>query len=198
MLLDLLTGSISPQSAYFLLVGLILAITFHEAAHAFVADRLGDLTPRYMGRLTLNPLAHLDPLGTLFLMLTRFGWGKPVQFNPLALRNPALGGAFISLAGPATNFLIAAGCGLLIRSAVAPTDLWAEIALINVVLGVFNLVPLAPLDGEKVVSGLLPGSLRHDWAYLQQYSLFLLIFLILSGGSFLSSVIGVIFRFLVG
>lgn len=198
MLLDFLNGAISLETASFLLVGLILAITFHEAAHALVADRLGDLTPRYMGRLTLNPFAHLDPLGTLLILLTRFGWGKPVQFNPLALRNPAVGAALISLAGPTTNFLIAAVMGLLIRAGVAPIDLWAQIALINVILGVFNLVPLAPLDGEKVVSGLLPPNLRFQWAQIQQFSLFLLIFLILSGGPFLIGIIRVVFQFLVG
>ena len=96
----------NPLSFLFWLVALAMAITIHEFAHAYTADRLGDPTPRLQGRLTLNPLAHLDPLGTLMLLLVRFGWGKPVQFDPFNLKNPRKDGALISLAGPASNLLI--------------------------------------------------------------------------------------------
>jgi len=187
-----------PLAFYFWVVGLLVAITFHEAAHAFVADRLGDLTPRYTGRLTLNPLAHLDPIGTLLILLAGFGWGKPVQFSPLSLRNPALGAAVISLAGPLTNFLIAGVLAMLIRLDIAPIALWSEIAIINIMLGIFNLIPLAPLDGEKVVAGLLPRHLHHTWMALQQYSLFLLIAFILAGGQILSGLIGFFYQVLTG
>src|SRR5687767_10671057 len=88
-------------------ISLLLSISFHEAAHAYAADRLGDPTPRSQGRLTLNPLAHLDPLGTLMLLLFRFGWGRPVQFDPYNLKNPRQDAAIISLAGPATNLVLA-------------------------------------------------------------------------------------------
>lgn len=187
-----------PLSAYFWLVGLLIAITFHEAAHALVADRLGDLTPRYMGRLTLNPLAHLDPIGTLLIFLVGFGWGKPVQFNPLSLKNPALGAAFISLAGPVTNLVIAGILALLIRAEVAPLGLWTTVAAINIMLGIFNLIPFAPLDGEKVVSGLLPRHLLPLWASIQQYSIFYLIGFILLGGPILNSLINLIYQLLTG
>lgn len=187
-----------PVSAYYWLVGLLIAITFHEAAHAYVADRLGDLTPRYQGRLTLNPLAHLDPIGTLLIFLAGFGWGKPVMFNPLSLRNPALGATLISLAGPVTNFIIATIFAVLIRTGVAPTALWAQIALINIVLGVFNLIPIAPLDGEKVVSGLLPHELRLEWARLQQFGIIILVVIIFTGGPIISGLVNSVFRFLIG
>lgn len=187
-----------PVSAYYWLVGLLIAITFHEAAHAFVADRLGDLTPRYQGRLTLNPLAHLDPIGTILLFLVGFGWGKPVMFNPLSFRNPALSATFISLAGPLTNLIIALICATLIRTGVAPLNLWVQIALINIILGVFNLIPISPLDGEKVVAGLLPPELRLEWANFQRFGFIVLIVIIFTGGPILSSLVTSIFRILVG
>jgi Zn-dependent protease len=198
VLLDLLSGRISIEQAYFLAVGLLLAITFHEAAHAFVADRLGDPTPRYQGRLTLNPLAHLDPLGTLLFLVARFGWGKPVVFNPLALKNPALGAALISLAGPLTNFTLALLACLLIRASIQPLELWVEIAFINIVLGVFNLIPVAPLDGEKVVTWLIPPEMRATWLQIQSYGIFLLIFVIISGGPLILSVVSFIFNLFSG
>src|SRR3990172_11954241 len=97
----------NPLSFVFWLLGLTVAITVHEFAHAYAAERLGDPTPRLMGRLTLNPLAHLDPLGTLMLLIARFGWGKPVQFDPFNLRHPRRDSALISLAGPASNLIMA-------------------------------------------------------------------------------------------
>lgn len=198
MLNPILNSNLSPETIYFWLVGLLLAITFHEAAHAFVADRLGDKTPRYMGRVNLNPLSHLDPIGTLLILFAGFGWGKPVQFNPLSLRNPALGAALISVAGPLTNFLIAAVFAILIRLDIDPLNLWAQIAAINIMLGVFNLVPFAPLDGEKVVGGLLPRSLREGWASIQAYGIFYLIAFIFLAGPILSKIIDLIFTFLTG
>lgn len=198
MLNPILNSNLSPETIYFWLVGLLLAITFHEAAHAFVADKLGDKTPRYMGRVNLNPLSHLDPIGTLLILFAGFGWGKPVQFNPLSLRNPALGVALISVAGPLTNFLIAAVFAILIRLEVAPLNLWAQIAAINIMLGVFNLVPFAPLDGEKVVGGLLPRGLREGWASIQAYGIFYLIAFIFLAGPVLSKIIDLIFTFLTG
>lgn len=198
MLNPILNSNLSPETIYFWLVGLLLAITFHEAAHAFVADRLGDKTPRYMGRVNLNPLSHLDPIGTLLILFAGFGWGKPVQFNPLSLRNPALGAALISVAGPLTNFLIAAVFAVLIRLEIAPLNLWAQIAAINIMLGVFNLVPFAPLDGEKVVGGLLPRHLRDGWASIQAYGIFYLIAFIFLAGPFLSKIIDLIFTLLTG
>lgn len=198
MLNPILNTNLSLETIYFWLVGLLLAITFHEAAHAWVADRLGDKTPRYMGRVNLNPLSHLDPIGTLLILFAGFGWGKPVQFNPLSLRNPALGAALISAAGPLTNFFIAAVFALLIRLDIAPLNLWAQIAAINIMLAVFNLVPFAPLDGEKVVGGLLPRSLRAGWDSIQSYGIFYLIAFIFLAGPILGRLIDLIFTFLTG
>ncbi|HET7713022.1 MAG TPA: site-2 protease family protein [Patescibacteria group bacterium] len=198
MLNPILNSNLSLETIYFWLVGLLLAITFHEAAHAWVADKLGDKTPRYMGRVNLNPLAHLDPVGTLLILFAGFGWGKPVQFNPLSLRNPALGAALISLAGPLTNFILAGVFAILIRLEIAPLNLWAQIAAINIMLGVFNLVPFAPLDGEKVVGGLLPPSLRAGWSSIQAYGIFYLIAFIFLAGPLLGRVINIIFTILTG
>jgi Zn-dependent protease len=198
VLTDLFSGNISPEIAYFWIVSLLIAITFHEAAHAFVADKLGDLTPRYSGRLTLNPLAHLDPLGTILILLAGFGWGKPVPFNPVSLKNPALGSSLISLAGPAANFIIAAIFSILLRIGAEPHILWGQIAAINIMLGVFNLLPFAPLDGEKVVGGLLPPHLRAQWNSWQQMGIFFLILFIIAGGPILTQVIRIIFSFLTG
>lgn len=191
MLIDILNGNITE--AYFALVAILIGITFHEAAHAFVADRLGDPTPRYQGRLTLNPLAHLDPIGTLLIVLARFGWGKPVMFNPLALKNPVLGAALISLAGPITNFLIALGFATLIRFGIQPVELWFQIAFINLILGLFNLIPIAPLDGEKVLTWFIPPSLRSGWAQLQSMGLFILIFIIFWGGPYILGAASLLF-----
>ena len=198
MLTQIFSGTFDPTTTFFWLVGLVIAITFHEAAHALVADWLGDLTPRLLGRVTLDPLAHLDPLGTILILLTGFGWGKPVAFNPLSMRNPALGSTLVALAGPTTNFILAVLFGSLIRFGVAPANLWAQIALINIVLGVFNLLPFYPLDGEKVVGGLLPWNLRGGWVRLQQYGIYLLILAVLVLPTLLTPVIYSIFSFVSG
>ena len=198
MLTQLLSGNVDLTTAYFWVVGLLIAITFHEAAHAFVADRLGDLTPRYMGRLTLNPLAHLDPVGTILILIAGFGWGRPVMFNPVALKNSVTGAALISLAGPVTNFVLAFVFSQLIRFNIAPTNLWLQIAEINVVLGVFNLFPIAPLDGEKIIKALLPINLRQNWEELQRFGIFFLIIFIFLGGSFLFSIVNFVLKLFIG
>ncbi len=198
MLTQIFNGNLDLTSLYIWIVALILAITVHEAAHAFVADRLGDLTARYMGRLTLNPLAHLDPIGTLLLIFAGFGWGKPVPFNPVALRNPPLGGALISLAGPMANFVLALVTATLIRLNVAPLTLWGQITAINIMLGLFNLLPFSPLDGEKVVAGFLPNHLRPAWARIQTYGIFFLILFIFSGGGILNTLIEMVFGLFTG
>lgn len=170
-------------------VGLILAISLHEYAHALVADRLGDPTPRSMGRLTLNPLAHLDPLGTLALLFLGFGWGKPVSFDPYNLRSPRRDSALIALAGPTSNLLFALALSLLLRFFGAQISPFAFLAgpliLMNVTLAVFNLVPVFPLDGEKILGGLLSPTLAHEYAnIMRQYGTIILILMLLpiSGG----------------
>lgn len=170
---------------------LLAAISVHEFAHAQAADRLGDPTPRVQGRLTLNPLAHLDPLGTLMFILFRFGWGKPVQFDPYNLENPRRDAAIISFAGPAANLLLATALSLFYRFGL-PTVAFSEamffilrelvqIAIqFNVVLAVFNLLPVHPLDGGKILVGLLPREIAYDWdRILNQYGFIILLVLIL-------------------
>lgn len=154
---------------------IILAITVHEFNHAFVAVALGDQTPRLMGRLSLNPIRHLDPIGTLLLLVAQFGWGKPVLFNPANLKvNPQLGSAAVSFAGPLANILFAMLLVLLfgdLRGAVDPTlaEFLQRLLLINVLLAAFNLVPIPPLDGFGVVQGLLPARLAYALEPLRQY-----------------------------
>lgn len=176
----------SPLSFLVSLLAIGAAITIHEFAHALAADRLGDPTPRLQGRLTLNPLAHLDPLGTLMLVLFRFGWGKPVQFDQFNLRNPRRDAMLISIAGPVSNLLTAVLATILLR--LLPSNLLAFLIfqpfiVISVVLAVFNFVPIHPLDGGKILSGILPLSLAREWEQIQtQFGTILLIMMVLPWG----------------
>lgn len=170
----------NPLLFFFWALALIIAITVHEFAHALAADKLGDPTPRSQGRLTLNPLAHLDPLGTLMILLTRFGWGRPVQFDPFNLQNPRRDAAIISLAGPTSNLLTASLLALIIRfSPPLVGILLSPIIFLNVALAIFNLIPIHPLDGGKILIGLLPKDLAYEWdAVLNRYGTIILILLI--------------------
>lgn len=174
-------------------LGLLVAVTIHEFAHAWVADKLGDPTPRLAGRLTLNPLAHLDPIGTLALLIARIGWGKPVPIDPYNLPNPRRDAALISLAGPASNLILAIILALVIKI-IHPqlfiTQLLIPIITINVGLAIFNLLPIPPLDGSKILVGFLPKKWGIKAAEeLSQYGIFLLILLIFPffGGASLAS-----------
>ncbi|MBI2309326.1 site-2 protease family protein [Candidatus Collierbacteria bacterium] len=176
----------SPLSFLTSLLAIVAAISIHEFAHALAADRLGDPTPRLQGRLTLNPLAHLDPIGTLMLILFRFGWGKPVQFDQFNLRNPRRDTMLISIAGPASNLLTAAAAAILLR--FLPNNLLTILTIqpfiiISVVLAVFNFVPIHPLDGGKILAGILPLSLARELEQIQaQFGTILLIMMILPWG----------------
>lgn len=172
-------------------LAIILAITVHEANHAFVAVSLGDPTPKRMGRLSLNPLRHLDPLGTLLLFIAHFGWGKPVIFNPFNLRvNPLLGSAAVAFAGPLANILFALVLALLARGIDLSANRFLlgfvqDLITINVLLAAFNLVPIPPLDGFGVLQGLLPSRLAYALEPLRQYGpliLLIAIFLPRLGG----------------
>lgn len=178
--------SLNPVSFLFDIVALILAITVHEFAHAYTADRLGDPTPSLQGRLTLNPLAHLDPIGTLMLLLVHFGWGKPVQFDPYNLRHPRRDAAVISFAGPVSNLVTAAIASVALHVlTVVPgpvsmilSAFFTPVIVMNVVLAVFNLIPVHPLDGFKIVGGILPTEYARQWYELEPYGMIFLIFLI--------------------
>lgn len=169
-------------------VGLVLALSIHEYAHAKIADSLGDPTPRANGRVTLDPRAHLDPLGTLLILFVGFGWGKPVEFDPYNLRNPRRDAALIALAGPASNLLFAAILALLTRMLSVPLldSLAPFLILMNVSLAIFNLVPVFPLDGEKILQGFLPHDLAVEYRNsMRQYGTLILIMLLLpiAGGT---------------
>lgn len=181
----------NPFAFFSWLIALVVAITIHEFAHALAADRLGDPTPRVQGRLTLNPLAHLDPLGTLMLLVARFGWGKPVVFDPFNLRHPRRDSAIISLAGPASNILLATLLSLILRVTLT-TDmamlsyvLIQPLIVLNVFLAIFNLVPVHPLDGFKIVEGILPPEYARQWHELESYGMIFLLFMVFPvfGGS---------------
>jgi Zn-dependent protease len=196
-----------PNAFFGFVLAIVLGITVHEFMHAYTAHRLGDDTARLLGRLTLNPLAHFDIFGTLLLVLAGFGFGKPVPVNEARLRG-AFASSAVSLAGPLSNFAIAAVCAIPLRlgSAEALGPNYVEIlfymVLFNCVLGIFNLIPIPPLDGSSVVLGLLPP--RQQWSlrpYLQ-YGPLLLLALLWFGSRILQAVVfgpaQAIARFLIG
>jgi Zn-dependent protease len=175
-------------------IAIVLGITVHEFMHAYAATRLGDDTARLMGRLSLNPMAHLDPFGTLLIVLAGFGYGKPVPFNESRLRS-ALGVSGVALAGPLANVVLAALCALPLRFGsadvlgVAYSDILGQIVLWNCVLAVFNLIPIPPLDGANVVYGLLPPRTKYSFRTYQQYGPVLLLLLLFFGARVLSTVV---------
>ncbi|ABO49666.1 peptidase M50 [Desulforamulus reducens MI-1] len=168
---------------------ILFALTLHEYAHAYVAYRLGDKTAYYEGRLTANPLRHLDPLGTLLLFIAGFGWAKPVPVNPFYFDDRKKGMMLVSLAGPATNLLLALVAAV-VFGLMKPSG-WLFFMLsyfiyINVLLAVFNFLPIPPLDGSKILAGILPG--RQEWLYqLERYGTAILLVLIIFG--FLSPIL---------
>jgi Zn-dependent protease len=159
-----LFGTASPPVFVGIIVALVVGITFHEFSHAFVADRLGDRRPRALGRVSLNPIRHLDPMGAIFFLLAGFGWGKPVPVNAYALRPSRIGLTVVALAGPVANFTVAVVVAILFRvllqvgllDAEFPNAVMQLIVYFNVALGLFNLIPIPPLDGYNVVLPLLP------------------------------------------
>jgi len=192
---------------------LVAGISFHEFSHAYMADRLGDRLPRSLGRVTLNPLAHLDPAGTILLFLVGFGWGKPVPVNPYATRDPKASMAIIAGAGPVSNFLVAAVAGLPLRFGWVP---WlppfnvrvidslvyggwgaqeylglylSAVVLVSTILGVFNLIPIFPLDGHRVVPAFLSAAAARSYTEFQNRYGFAILFILialpfLTGGRF--------------
>jgi Zn-dependent protease len=175
---------------------ILIALTFHECAHAYAAYRYGDDTAKQLGRLSLNPLRHLDPLGTIMIFLVHFGWAKPVPVNPYRLRNPRKDMLWISAAGPLANMLLALASGLLLRFLFAmggTPDHHTGTAMglfifmvvmslqINLALAVFNILPIAPLDGSKILAGLLPVGFGKFIRVLERYGPFILIGIIIIG-----------------
>ncbi|HXK52823.1 site-2 protease family protein [Candidatus Nomurabacteria bacterium] len=172
----------SEPLVFALLFGvLVFSLTVHEYMHAAVADRLGDSTARLLGRVTLNPSAHLDPIGTLLLLVAGFGWGKPVPFNPINFKNPKRDIAIVAVAGPLSNFAMALVFGLILQllPVALPQLILSVFTLLvyyNVALGVFNLLPINPLDGFKVVNGFLSHEMSIQWLQLAPYGIYILLF----------------------
>jgi Zn-dependent protease len=174
-------------------IPVLFAITLHEAAHGYVARHFGDMTAFQQGRISLNPVRHIDPVGTILLpMLTLwmggilFGWAKPVPVNFSALRNPKKDMLWVALAGPASNLLMALGWALIYKIALAFPDNYYAVPLlamakiginINVVLMVLNLLPLPPLDGGRIAISMLPHQLAYKLSQIEPYGMFILIFL---------------------
>jgi Zn-dependent protease len=174
------------------IITLMIAFTFHEFAHAATATALGDTTPKYHGRLTLNPFAHLDIMGTIMLLVAGFGWAKPVPVNPYAVKRKTKAGMMlVSLAGPTTNLLLGLLAAIPLRfgwvpyrpttSAFLPTlsDFLLNFLMINLVLFLFNLLPLAPLDGEKVITYFLPPKGVDFFERIRPYSAYILLAIVL-------------------
>jgi len=172
--------------------GILAALTVHEFSHGYMAFRLGDNTARDHGRLTLNPLAHLDPVGTIMLFLFHFGWAKPVPVNPYNfrgdIRDMRRGMIWVSLAGPGSNVIFAAVLGLLLQLLLATSAINYSSTVymmltfgvfINLMLAFFNLIPIPPLDGSKVVEGLLPVKYLANWQRFERMGFFVLIGIIL-------------------
>lgn len=179
-----------------MLVPALLAITMHEVAHGYIAERFGDPTARLLGRLNLNPMRHLDPIGTVAIFIFGFGWARPVPVNAGNLRHPKRDMIWVALAGPMINLLLALASALLLRgigllelSSVGDSALFLQMAkplrmmlgfslYINVLLGIFNLVPLPPLDGGRILTGILPEKQALMVSRLEPFGFILILFLV--------------------
>jgi len=171
----------------FLIPAIIIGITVHEFSHAFMSVKLGDPTPKFQDRLTLNPLSHIDPFGLVALVLFGFGWGRPVQINPSYYKNGKRDRILVSLAGPLSNILVILITAIIFRFTINMTSnfIWklgAYIININAVLCIFNLLPIPPLDGSKILLEILPLDNKYQLYYkLQKYSLLIFIVFLATG-----------------
>jgi Zn-dependent protease len=189
---------------------LIMSVVIHEVSHGYAASALGDETARYEGRLTLNPVKHLDPVGSFLVPLLSYtaggfilGWAKPVPYNPHNLRPGRWSEALVAAAGPASNFTLALLFGLMLRfagpsSSAAFMEITTAVVLINIVLGVFNLLPVPPLDGSKLLFALFPENLQHFREFFERFGLLLLIFLVFYVGKLIFPIVLAIFTLITG
>ncbi len=190
-LINVILGQRSIEGIIYALPGVIVAMTFHEFAHAWIATKLGDDTPRLQGRLNLNPMSHIDPVGIICLVLLGFGWGKPVQINPRNFNGKyslTKAEAIVAAAGPIMNLILAflfliiyTIYGLTVTTITTTTNVIASILIsvisVNIGLGVFNLIPIYPLDGSKVLFHFLPYKAK-DWMIRNQFILSIIVFFI--------------------
>ena len=192
---------IDVLSLLYRLPAVFIGFSFHEFAHAYVANLLGDDTAKLRGRMTLDPMAHIDPIGIIMLLIFRFGWAKPVPINPYNFKNRKKGTILVSLAGPVMNFFIAF-ITLLIYMTIyyrlgfmnkIIENILINIYFINIGLGIFNLIPLPPLDGSKILAGFLPNKVEYNFFRYEQYFYILLILLIFTNS--INYILGPMFYF---
>ncbi|MHB9146098.1 MAG: site-2 protease family protein [Symbiobacteriia bacterium] len=180
-------GNVTPQELLLGFIALVPAFVLHELAHAWTAVKLGDPTPRSQGRLTLNPLKHLDFIGTLLLLTRGFGWARPVQVNPHNFRDPQRDNAIVAAAGPLTNLALALLAAIVLMRLRSPgiPEVAIQLALqffsINVALFVFNLIPIPPLDGSRILAGVLPPRQAQAFDQLERYGWAILLLVMMFG-----------------
>ncbi|NLW42340.1 MAG: site-2 protease family protein [Tissierellia bacterium] len=181
----------NPIETAIYVISFIIAVVFHEYAHGYAAYKLGDPTAKHAGRLTLNPLAHVDPVGLLAMLIFRIGWAKGVPINPLYFKKRKRDTIIVSIAGIVTNFLIAIIASILFRLTIIPNSYFYQflfiLAYVNIMLGVFNLLPFPPLDGSKILFSLLPNKIEYFFTKNERY--FYLILMILIFTNRISSII---------
>lgn len=200
----------NATDAVFYIAVLIMSVVIHEVSHGFAAEAFGDKTARYAGRLTLNPLKHLDIFGSIILPIVLvvshspflFGWAKPVPYNPDNLSNKKWGTLAVASAGIIANFSIAIVFGILMRSVSGLGEgfyfITSVIVLVNLALGIFNLVPIPPLDGSKILFSLLPFSFHRIIGFIEQYSLVLLLVFIVFFSDSLRPILAYLFHLVTG
>jgi len=180
----------NPVEVFLFLISVVVAVTFHEFAHAWAADRLGDPTARLLGRKSLHPAKHLDPWGSLLFLVVGFGWGKPVPVDSFNLRDAQKDNALIALAGPVSNLFLAGIAGIIHFFIPHSLDLFLfTFAVVNVSLAVFNLLPIPPLDGSRLYRAVFPQVLLPLWEFLDQFGLYILLFLIVFDSNFFSQLL---------
>lgn len=193
------------------IAALVVAVIFHEYSHGRIAEVLGDPTARRRGRLTLNPLVHIDPFGSVILPLLLiasgspilFGWAKPVPISPSYFKNPRQGMMYVGASGPASNLLMAVAAGALHRTGLLQSipllgNFLLQLVFINIVLAIFNLIPIPPLDGSRVAAALIPLHMQRTYATLERYGILILFVVLIFFNRLFWAIIGPIINFLLG